>query len=227
MTASVAVLLAAVLGLVVGLLFGDPMPGVAFGLGLLLGGIGSILVVPALRAAPAGLSGAALDDATAGWAEFHRELARARRFDGQFAIVCISVDGSRDPEALAGVRDEIAASSRRIDRLWIDEDHILLLLPQATKAAVEVVLNRIRAQVPVALAVEPGLAMFPEHGITSGALISAVYGNGQEDVPTPIGAVRPDFRPQPASEIATIADIAIIADGVTATPSGEVASQSG
>jgi hypothetical protein len=221
MTASVAVLLAALLGLVVGLLFGDPMPGVAFGLGLLLGAIGSILLVPALRAAPAGLSGAAIDDAAAGWAEFHRELARARRFDGQFAIVCFSVDGPRDADALAGVRNEIAASSRRIDRLWIDEDHILLLLPHATQAAAEVVLDRIRAQVPIALAVEPGLAMFPEHGITSGALISAVYGNGQEDVPTPIAAIRPEFRPQPASEIA------IVADEDAATPAGEMASQSG
>jgi len=216
MTAWVFALLATLLGLAVWLLFDDPMPGIAFGLGLLLGGVGAFLAVPALRAAPAGISGAAIDDAAAGWAEFHRELARARRFDGQFAIVRFSFDGPPDADTLVAVRNEIASSARRIDRQWIDGHHILLLLPEATQAAAEAVLTRLCARVPAALAIDPGVAMFPEHGITSGALISAVYGNGQGDVPTPIAAVRPDLRPQPVAATAIDVEVAatIASDGM-------------
>jgi len=211
---------AGLVGLIVGLLFGDPLPGVAFGLGLLLGGVASVVVVPALRAAPAGIKGAAIDDVAAGWIEFHRELARARRFDRPFAIVRFSVGRSPDQGVLVGLRNEIAAISRRIDRLWIDEDHILLLLPEATEAAAEAALARINVRVPAAVAVEPGLAMYPEHGITSGALIAAVYGSGQEDVPTPIAAARPELWLQSA------AGMAIQTEGAAGGPD-EVASQSG
>ncbi len=211
---------AVLVGLIVGLLFGDPLPGVVFGLGLLLGAVGSVMLVPALRAAPAGIKGAALDDAGTGWVEFHRELARARRFDRPFAIVCFSVGRSPDQGILMGLRNEIAAISRRIDRLWIDEDHILLLLPEATEAAARTALSRIHIRVPAAVAFAPGLAMYPEHGITSGALISAVYGNGQADVPTPIAAARPELWLQSA------AGMAIQAEGPAGTPD-DVASQSG
>jgi hypothetical protein len=207
-------------GLIVGLLIGDPLPGVALGIGLLIGGVGSIAVTPALRSAPSAIKGAAIDDVAKGWVEFHRELARARRFDRQFAIVRFSTGRSPERAVLVGLRSEIAALSRRIDRLWIDEDDILLLLPEATEAAAEAALARIAVRVPAAFAVEPGLARYPEHGITSGALIAAVYGSGQRDVPTPIAAARPELRLQSAG------GIAIETDGDEG-PLDEVASQSG
>jgi hypothetical protein len=216
----ITTIFAAILGLIVGLFLGDPLPGVALGLGLLLGAGGSVVVVPALRAAPAGIKGAAIDDVGTGWVEFHRELARARRFDRPFAIVRFSVGRSPDQGVLVGLRNEIAAISRRIDRLWIDEDHILLLLPEATEAAAKTALSRIHVRVPAAVAFAPGLAMYPEHGITSGALIAAVYGSGQQEVPTPIAAARPELWLQSA------AGMAIQAEGA-AGASDEVASQSG
>ena len=198
-----SMIFASLVGLIVGLLFGDPLPGVAFGLGLLLGGVGSVVVVPALRAAPAGIKGAAIDDVGTGWVEFHRELARARRFDRQFAIARFSVGRSPDQGVLVGLRNEIALISRRIDRLWIDEDHILLLLPEATEAAAKAALSRVHVGVAAAVAFEPGLALYPEHGITSGALIAAVYGSGQADVPTPIAAARPERPAGTSDEVAS------------------------
>ena len=216
----ITAIFAALVGLIVGLLAGDPLPGLVFGLGLLLGAVGSVVVVPALRAAPAGIKGAAIDDAGTGWVEFHRELARARRFDRPFAIVRFSVGRAPDQALLMGLRNEIAVISRRIDRAWIDEDHILLLLPEATEAAAKAALSRIHVRVAAAVAFQPGLALFPEHGITSGALIAAVYGNGQEDVPTPIAAARPELWLQPAAGMASQAE------GPVGT-SDEVASQSG
>jgi hypothetical protein len=215
----ITTILAALVGLIVGLLLGDPVPGVVFGLGLLLGAVASVVVVPALRAAPAGIKGAAIDDAGTGWVEFHRELARARRFDRPFAIVRFSVGRSPDQGLLVGLRNEIAAISRRIDRVWIDEDHILLLLPEATEAAAKAALSRVHVGVAAAVAFEPGLALYPEHGITSGALIAAVYGSGQAEVPTPIAAARPELWLQSAAGVSQ-------ADGPAGT-SDEVASQSG
>jgi hypothetical protein len=217
---AITTVVAALVGLIVGLLLGDPLPGVTFGLGVLLGGVASVVVVPALRAAPAGIKGAAIDDVGTGWVEFHRELARSRRFDRPFAILRFSVGRSPDQGVLVGLRNEIAAISRRIDRLWIDEDHILLLLPEATEAAAEAALARINVRVPAAVAVEPGLAMYPEHGITSGALIAAVYGSGQEDVPTPIAAARPELWLQSTT------GMAVQTDGAADGPD-EMASQSG
>jgi hypothetical protein len=216
----ITALFAALVGVIVGLLFGDPLPGVAFGLGLLLGAVGSVVVVPALRAVPAGIKGAAIDDVATGWVEFHRELARARRFDRPFAIVRFSIGRSPDLGVLVGLRNEIALISRRIDRLWIDEDHILLLLPETTEAAAKAALSRIYVGVAAAVVFEPGLALYPEHGITSGALISAVYGNGHAEVPTPIAAARPELYLQSAAGIASQAE------GPAGT-SDEVASQSG
>ena len=195
-------IIAALLGIVVGALIGDPLPGLALGFGMLLGAAGSILVVPALRGAPAGVRGGAIADADAGWSEFHRELARARRFDGQFVIARFPVPSVPEPTALAAIRDELAVRGRRIDRLWIDGEDILLLLPETSKYAAENVLARIRAGTSALADVQPGLAVFPEHGITSGALISAVYGSGQADVPTPIGALRPEPRPPMTEPIA-------------------------
>jgi hypothetical protein len=221
MTTWVLALLAIPLGLLVGLVFGDPMPGVAFALGLLVGSAGSILVVRAQWAAPAGRGGATIDDADTGWAEFHRELARARRYDRQFAIVRFSVGGPPDPSVLTGLRNDIAASSRRTDRLWIDEDQVLLLLPEATQAATEAVLARIRVWVPAAVEVAPSVARFPEHGVTIGAMISAIYGSGHEDAPTPIAAVRSDPRSQ------TAAVLSLDAGAVAAVSSDDVAARSG
>jgi hypothetical protein len=188
-------IIAALIGLIVGLLIGDPLPGVALALGLVLGAAGSILVVPALRPAEPGVVGSALDPAAAGWAEFHRELARARRFEGQFVLLRFPVTGFDGPGAVAALRYELALRGRRIDRLWVDDGHILVLLPETGREAVGTVLARIRQASPILAEIEPGLAIFPEHGITSGALLAAVYGAGMADVPTPIGARRPETRP--------------------------------
>lgn len=188
---------ASLVGLTVGLLVGDPMPGIAFGLGLLVGGAAA-LVVAALRASPPGVGGAAIEDAAAGWAEFHREMARARRFDGRFGIVRFGSGAAGDVETLDALRNAVAAASRRIDRVWVDDGHLLLLLPEASKQAAQAAVARIRAEAPGVAALETGMAVFPEDGITSGALITAVYGGGAIEVPTPLAALRTD-RPAASS----------------------------
>jgi hypothetical protein len=187
-------IIALLLGVALAVVTGDPVPGVAFGIGILVGAVGSIFVVPALQRAPGGVIGAAVDDSARGWAEFHRELARARRFESPFALIRFTLGGTPDEATLHAVRDEIARGARRIDRLWVDDDDILALLPASTEIATQVMLARARSAVPALASIEPSLALFPEHGITSGALIAAVYGGDRNDAPTPIAAVRPETR---------------------------------
>ena len=215
-TATALVIPAALLGLAVGLLLGDPMPGAAFGLGLLFGSVGAILVIPALRATPAGVSGAAMDDAAGGWAEFHRELARARRLDQPFAIARFDLPAGSEAAAIGELLEGIAAAVRRIDRAWLDDDHVLLLLPGAARPTANAALARIRVEVPMAADLTPGMAVFPEDGVTSGALVSAAYGSGPIDLPTPLGARRPDRSPIAAAlapEIVAMADDDVAARG--------------
>lgn len=211
MVGIIAGAVAAGLGLAVAFVTGDAATGFALAAGVLLGVVGSIFVVPALRAAPAGV-GAAVDDAAGGWAEFHRELARARRFESPFALVRFSPGGDPDEAALQAIRDEIATGARRIDRLWVDGNDVIALLPASTESATQAMLARTRGSVAALADVEPSVALFPEHGITSGALIAAVYGGDRNDVPTPIAAVRPEPRAHaPAGPL----------DGAAGTESGD------
>ncbi len=192
MRAAAFAILAIVLGVAVGVAFPDSVPGVAFGLGLLLGFAGSVLVIPALRAAPAGLRGAATDDPESGWAEFHRELARARRFDRPFATIRVPLDQPIDDARLVAIRNELAANARRIDRIWIDDNDLLVLLPETSRDAAIAVMDRITALLP-SMATVPTLAVFPDQGITSGVLIGAIYAQQGSEVPTTIGTLRPEL----------------------------------
>lgn len=195
-----------IVGLVVGVASGQPLIAVPLAIGLTVGYATAFLTVPALRAGRLGTTGAAIDDANSGWTEFHRELARARRFDGRFALVRLDGGDNASGDDLIARRDRIATVTRRIDRVWIDGADILLLLPEATTDAVDAAFQRLRDTVPEALQVDPGIAIFPEHGITSGSLISAAYGAGIENVPTPITTARAEIRSTGVSDAALAAD---------------------
>jgi hypothetical protein len=185
-------IIAVALGVAIALLTGNPVLGVAAGGGVLGGGVGSLLVVRTLRTPARVTSGAAVHDSAGGWDEFHRELARARRFERPLGVVRLSVDGSVDVGDLEPLRDEIASLSRRTDRLWTDGENIVMVLPEATPTGIETVLGRIAERVPLAVVNEPGVVLFPDHGLTSGVLISALYSSGKDGAPTPIASVRRD-----------------------------------
>ena len=141
----------------------------------------------AVAATPAIHLSADTAEASDGWAEFHRELNRARRFDRPFGIVrYVGVD--RGVIAERQVRDRVAASARRIDRTWLDGGDLFMLLPESDAAAVESAVARAQyaAGAPLDTAVT---ALFPANGITSGALIACLY---QADAsPVAIGALSP------------------------------------
>jgi hypothetical protein len=138
------------------------------------------------------------------WLEFGRELRRARRNGHPLTLVRIPIAGEGEPSgdgavALAERSRLIGRHLRLIDRAWADGDSIYLLMPESSRAAANIALDRVRAIEPGLLPLEFGLASFPGDGLTSGAILAAVQdtGTGQE-TPTPIRPVLLDTtEPQP------------------------------
>ena len=189
-------LLAIVLGWSVGALG----PALAFTAGTAL----TMAVVMLRSASPAPtLLTAATSEPTEGWSEFHRELARARRFDRPFGIVrYVDVGGGVMTER--HLRDKVAAVARRIDRVWLDGGDLFVLMPESDAGAVETAVARARYRVGEALD-RTVSATFPANGITSGSLIACLY---QGDAsPVAIGALGP---------------VASALSSVSATDSGEL-----
>jgi hypothetical protein len=187
-----------VAGAVVGLVV-DGGTGLAVALGGLLAAIASVIVLTPGRGRDIA-AGGAVADAASGWAEFHRELARARRFDRPFAIVRLAPEAGHDAGELMAVRDDVAAMARRTDRIWIDGDDVLALLPETSTATAARFVERLQER-PIVVPAQASIAAFPDDGITSGALISVAYG-GAAVVPTPISAVRADPRPSTDADAA-------------------------
>jgi hypothetical protein len=145
------------------------------------------VVLRSSAARPTTLLTAATSEPSEGWSEFHRELARARRFDRPFGIVRY-VGVGQGAMTDRHLRDKVAALGRRIDRVWLDGGDLFVLMPESDAGAVETAVARARYRVGEAL--ERSIsATFPANGITSGSLIACLY---QGDAsPVAIGALGP------------------------------------
>jgi hypothetical protein len=172
------------LALVIGWLTGAIGPALAFTAGATAA---TALLLFARVAAPAVRLSAATSEPAVGWAEFHRELSRARRYERAFGIVrFVGVAGRPGGERV--IRDRVAALSRRIDRVWLDGNDLFVLLPESDAAAVQTAIERARYRLGEMLDA-PVTAIFPANGITSGSLIACLY---QGDAsPVAIGALAP------------------------------------
>jgi hypothetical protein len=172
-------------------------PSLAFWMGI----FGVIALVLVLITAPAEPASVIPTPARAGWAEFRRELRRSRRSTRPMTLMrTLSLPG---PETVAD--DEADARSRRlhghlrlVDRTWVDDGNVYILLPETTRAGADSLLTRLQTVAPELLPGDIRLATFPDDGLTSGALISAVHGASLSEVPTPIRA--------PVADEETLAD---------------------
>lgn len=126
---------------------------------------------------PARREAVALDDrsaAAAGWREFRRELARARRHDRSVTIARLSLgDSSVAPGRLSSGPQR---SLRRADMAWLEDGELLLLLPDAGRGAAERATGRVAADLGLDRSAIR-LAVFPEDGLTSGALLAFLEGD--------------------------------------------------
>jgi hypothetical protein len=190
-----------IVAIVVGPILGYMVVVIPFVIGALVGSIVGGSAVAAAHSRESGYLGGATSDAVVGWQEFHRELARSRRFGRTFGLVRFA---GADPSVAPTphLRDRVAARARRNDRVWIDGSDLFLLLPEADADAVAAAIARAQANASGALA--PGaVAIFPTNGITSGALIASLYGDGA--APVAIGSRVP--------VMSTISSIDDAADG--------------
>ena len=160
-------------------------------LGLWFAGLGGIALVIVLLTAPAPASEAPTPVATAdeaGWAEFRREMRRARRGVRPLTLLRIPgpSSGLADAADLTTRSQRLSQHLRLVDRAWVDDGSVYVLLPESPRAAADVLLERVRASAPDLRFDDVRVATFPDDGLTSGAIISAVHGTTVGDTPIPI-----------------------------------------
>jgi hypothetical protein len=179
----------------------DVAPSLAFWMGI----FGVIALVLVLLTAPAEPASPIATPARAGWAEFRRELRRSRRSGRPMTLLRT---GSALTPASAQQVDDLDLRSRGlhghlrlVDRTWVDDGSVYILLPETSRAAADSLVSRLVTVAPELLPGDVRLATFPDDGLTSGALISAVHGASLSEVPTPIRAAVAD------DEAATIGEI--------------------
>jgi hypothetical protein len=166
-----------------------------------LGVIGIIALVLVLLTAPPGATEVApATPAREGWAEFRRELRRSRR--GVRPMTIVRLPGPADPAAaevadLHGRARRLHRHLRLVDRTWVDEGSIYILLPESNRVAADTLLGRLRRLTPDLIDDDVRVAVFPDDGLTSGALISAVHGASLSATPTPIRAALADDDAEP------------------------------
>lgn len=106
-----------------------------------------------------------------GWERFGIELERSRRHGRPLSLLRAT------PPRMSGWEpdtdfDELVASVRAVDAAWIDGRHVLILMPETERAATATAIARLSARLPELREAELRLAVYPEDGITSGALVA-------------------------------------------------------
>ena len=197
----VVALIAALAGAGIGLEFARAGLALQPSLAWWLGVMGVIALVLVLITAPDEPEAApTTTPARAGWAEFRRELRRSRR--SVKSMTLLRLRGPADPEAAAaadlpGLSRRLHEHLRLVDRTWVDDGSVYVLLPESTRASADALLARLRTIAPELLVEDLRLATFPDDGLTSGALISAVHGAALSEEPTPIRAAVADEDGEP------------------------------
>jgi hypothetical protein len=124
------------------------------------------------------------------WAEYRREFRRSRRNGRPLTLLRIHADdpGAVEPHRMA---TGIGRHLRLVDRAWADDGSVFVMLPESAGDAAGTLLARIRESDPALVPGTPRVATFPVDGLTTTALIAALYDAAVEPVPLPVGARAP------------------------------------
>jgi hypothetical protein len=150
------------------------------------GTLAAFAIVGILRPRSAPTSTTLFHHAESGWSYLRTELARSRRHDRHFALVGVPEDVWADVTADDDGRIErgldVAAAVqslvRRPDRAWVDGGRLHILLTECDRQRGLSFLARARGAMPQVFADDRiRLVVFPEDGITSGALLSSLDGD--------------------------------------------------
>jgi len=109
-----------------------------------------------------------------GWDEVQRELDRCRRHARPFVLIRIpcTPDGGADT-----VAEPLRRLLRSIDRLWVADGDLYLLLPETSRAMGEALIARVRRVSPELLQGREQMVAFPEDAVTGGALRAMLNGH--------------------------------------------------
>lgn len=107
----------------------------------------------------------------AAWGTVERELERSRRSGRGFVLLTVPCSSNGNSRAGEPSAVRLAGYLRSLDEAWYDEGRFYVLLPEADRSAAGIVVERILAEAPELLASgEARIAVFPEDGLTAGAL---------------------------------------------------------
>jgi hypothetical protein len=185
------VVVAAVAGAAGGRLSADAdtiVPSLACGIVAILAILAGLGTLPSQRLDP--LEWAGLD-------ALRRELDRSRRHRRSFALLRLSLAPGAATAAATTSDDAdgqmlslVGASLRLTDRAWRDGNDVIVLLPEAGRTTAADLAARLETLAPGRFAQRIGIAVFPEDGLTSGALVDALDRDSRgESVPHAIARV--------------------------------------
>jgi hypothetical protein len=126
---------------------------------------------------------------------FRAELDRARRHRRTFAMARLeladpAVDRAAEGPSGDGIAratiELIGASLRITDRAWLEDGDAVILLPESDRATAEAFAERVSTAAPGRFTARTAFAVFPDDGLTSGALLDALE-----------RGLRGDARPSP------------------------------
>ncbi len=122
--------------------------------------------------------------------EVRLELDRSRRFGHPFALVGIWCRPKQERWTfLREVATALDTIVRRVDRVWIQGSGVYVLLPECDRTKLEATLDRLRDPLSKLLGdharAEVSAAVFPDDGLTSGALFRALSVNRDAMSPQP------------------------------------------
>jgi hypothetical protein len=130
------------------------------------------------------------------WEEFAREFARGRRYEHPFALVVLplpGVVGATSTEFLAHERGQFGLRIRSIDKVWLVDRSLYLLLPETDRRGALTLIARLeRESSGIISGLSASAASFPEDGLTPFALIASLR-NGR-----PLSELDP-LLPQPST----------------------------
>jgi len=150
----------------------------------------AVFVVGTLAALRPHAEGRALAEVI-GWERFDLELERSRRHERPLALLRIAVpsqtQGRRRSVGAADVRDSV----RVLDAVWSDRDHVFVLMPETDRAVLGRAIGRILARLPSIDLDAMRVALYPEDGLTSGALIARLEARDAEPRPAEVVHLAP------------------------------------
>ena len=145
--------------------------------------VAAVIAVSRPRPAPSELVSLHVDGDV--WSAFERELARARRYKRSLALIRGPIPGGTRLTPPHELLTRVGESLRAVDTVWVQDEALWLLIPEADHEVAARVAERLAATD----AIQPEairIASFPLDALTAGALISMVQRNQTGPIHLPV-----------------------------------------